>query len=153
MSHLKEVVLLLFSPRIHLMSKIKYWILSLILAGNIVNSSAQKKFYTCHEITADEAHAWCTSFPQIIILDIRPDSDYLNKHIPRAIWVPNDSILIAMSDTIDEDQTVIVYDKSGDESIDACLLLASKGKNKVFHIKDGFNRWEELGYLVKKSKP
>ena len=135
------------------MNKFKVWFVSFILCGNLMNGQAQIKFFTCHEISVDEFHAWHEAFPQLVVLDIRPKTDYLDKHIPRAIWVSGDSDLISMSDTIDADQKVVIYDKYGDESIDACLLLASKGKHAVFQAKGGFDEWERLGYPVEKTRP
>jgi rhodanese-related sulfurtransferase len=149
----KEVVLPLHFPRIPSMSKLKILFICLILSGNLLDISAQKKFFTCYEISVDEFHALQEAFPQIIVLDVRSKTEYLDKHIPWATWVPSDSALISMSDTIDADQKVIIYDDSGDESIDACLLLASKGKRSVYHVKGGFEVWEKLGYRVKKAKP
>jgi rhodanese-related sulfurtransferase len=120
-----------------------------IISVFVVSLHAQKKFYTCHEITADEFHAWYLSVPNIIIFDIRDDSAFLKKHIPNAISAKTDSLLVSLSDTLDADQKIIVYDQQGDESVDACLLLAARGKNSVYHLKGGLLEWERLNFSIK----
>ena len=124
-----------------------------MLSGNLFFTSAQKTFYTCHEISVDEFYAWHEALSPIVVIDIRTKTEYLDKHIKNAIWAPSDSAIISMSDTLDADQKIIIYDTSGNESLDACLLLASKGKQSVFHVKDGFEEWEKLGHLVEKTTP
>ena len=123
----------------------------LLLSGNMLYVSGQKQFYTCHEITIDEFDAWYDAFIPIIVLDIRTKADYEAGHIPGAIWVFGDSAMISISDTLDADQKIIIYDTSGNESIDACLLLASKGKKSVYEVKGGFETWQKFGHLVEKS--
>ncbi len=114
--------------------------------------AAQKKFYTCHEVTADEFHAWQQGFKNLLVIDIRSKEEFDESHIPRAKWVFGDSALISVSDTLDADQLILIYDNSDFESIDACLLLASRGKLSVFHLKDGFDEWKKLGYVTENSK-
>lgn len=131
----------------------KTLLLVTLLLGTIISSlHAQKKFHICHEITADEFHAWYQAIPQVIIFDIRVDSAFILKHIPGAISVTSDSLLICISDTLDADQKIIVYDDVGNESIDACLLLASRGKSSVYHLKDGFFEWARLNFPIEDSR-
>ena len=127
-------------------------LVSIMLCCNLLDVSAQKTFYTCKEITVDELHAKLEAFPNLVIIDIRSKEEFFTKHIPHANWVPDDSSLIAYCDTLDVDQDVFIYDNSDNESIDACLLLSSKGKRSVFHIKGGYEEWEQVGYLEEKSK-
>ena len=130
------------------MHRLKILVLILLLSGNIVHLFAQGKFYTCHEVTADEFHAWSQAFLPVVILDVRDKEAFRRKHIPRAIWAPTDSVLISISDTLDAEQMIFIYDDYGNESLDACLLLASKGKKSVYHVRNGFFEWNNLGYPV-----
>jgi rhodanese-related sulfurtransferase len=122
----------------------------LLISGSVFS---QKKFHTCHEISVDEFHALNQTHPDIFVIDIRSEEDFIRNHIKGAVRIRNDSALRAVSKILDADQFVLVYDDQGDTSIDACLLMASEGLVSVYHLKGGIRQWIYLGFpLVKEPK-
>lgn len=134
------------------MRRVKRILPGLLLCWISLAVSAQKSFYTCHEVTADEFHAWQQAYANFLVIDIRGKEDYEMGHIPRAMWLSGDSALLSVCDTLDADQPILIYDQSDFESIDACLLMASRGKRQVFHLKSGYDMWKTLGYFAEYSK-
>ena len=122
----------------------------LFVSGNVFS---QKKFHTCHEISADEFNALNQAHPEFFVVDIRSETDFIKNHISGAVHIPNDSILRTVTKTLDADQFVLVYDDQGDISVDACLLMASEGLVSVYHLRGGIRQWIQLGFpLVREPK-
>lgn len=79
-----------------------------------------------------------------ILLDVRTEDEYNEKHIDGASLLPldeidNDSIAAIVSD---KDSPIIVYCKSGNRSHQALLKLQELGYSKVYDL-GAMSNWEE----------
>ena len=76
-----------------------------------------------------------------IILDVRTQAEYEEKHIPGAICIPNETI---GSDDIqelpDKDQLILVYCRSGNRSKQASEKLVALGYTNIVEF-GGINDW------------
>jgi len=70
-----------------------------------------------------------------VLVDVRTELEYNEKHIPGAMNIPNESIL---SDNIkelpDKDQLILVYCRSGNRSKQAAQKLGEFGYTNVYEM-------------------
>ena len=79
-------------------------------------------------ITAEEAKELMDTQENYIILDVRRQDEYDEKHIPGAILIPNEVIRErAESELTDKDQLILVYCRSGNRSKQASEVLKELG--------------------------
>ena len=109
----------------------------LLIAGCAV--PAQESGY--RQVTAEEAIALMEKESGYIILDVRTAQEYSEKHIPKAVNIPNESIgtedLPALPD---KNQLILVYCRSGNRSKQASEKLAALGYTNVVEF-GGINSW------------
>ena len=93
------------------------------------------------QITAAEAVSLMEAEENYIILDVRTQAEYEEKHIPGAICIPNKTI---GSDEIkelpDKDQLILVYCRSGNRSKQASEKPAALGYANIVEF-GGINDW------------
>ena len=109
-------------------------------AANPETSSNETKIEYI-KITAEEAKNKMDENKDAIILDVRTESEYMEKHIGGAILIPNETI----QDTIpvelpDLDAEILVYCRSGNRSEQASKKLIALGYTNVFDF-GGINDW------------
>ena len=95
--------------------------------------------YEC--ISQEEAQALMEDGTDCIILDVRTQAEFDEKHILNAICIPNESIdTEPPAELPDKDQLILVYCRSGNRSKQASEKLAAMGYT---HIKEfgGINTW------------
>ena len=79
-------------------------------------------------ITAEEAKELMDTQENYIILDVRRQDEYDEKHIPGAILIPNEEIRErAEAELTDKDQLILVYCRSGNRSKQASEVLEELG--------------------------
>ena len=87
---------------------------------------------TYRQIGMAEAVAMMEAEQDYILLDVRTQAEFEDKHIPGAICIPNETIA---SDEIEElpdkDQLILVYCRSGNRSKQASEKLAALGYTNV----------------------
>ena len=109
----------------------------LLIAG--CAAPAQESGY--RQVTAEEAIALMEEESGYIILDVRTAQEYSEKHIPKAVNIPNESIgtedLPALPD---KNQLILVYCRSGNRSKQASEKLAALGYTNVVEF-GGINSW------------
>lgn len=109
----------------------------LLIAG--CAAPAQESGY--RQVTAEEAIALMEKESGYIILDVRTVQEYSEKHIPKAVNIPNESIgtedLPALPD---KNQLILVYCRSGNRSKQASEKLAALGYTNVVEF-GGINSW------------
>lgn len=109
----------------------------LLIAG--CAAPAQESGY--HQVTAEEAIALMEKESGYIILDVRTAQEYSEKHIPKAVNIPNESIgtedLPALPD---KNQLILVYCRSGNRSKQASEKLAALGYTNIVEF-GGINSW------------
>ena len=109
----------------------------LLIAG--CAAPAQESGY--RQVTTEEAIALMEKESGYIILDVRTAQEYSEKHIPKAVNIPNESIgtedLPALPD---KNQLILVYCRSGNRSKQASEKLAALGYTNIVEF-GGINSW------------
>ena len=99
----------------------------------------QKITYEC--ISQEEAHALMEDGVDCIILDVRTQEEYDEKHILNAICIPNETIgTEPPAELPDKEQLILVYCRSGNRSKQASEKLAAMGYTNIKEF-GGINTW------------
>lgn len=99
----------------------------------------QTATYEC--ITQEEAHALMEDGNDCIILDVRTQEEYDEKHILNAICIPNETIgTEPPAELPDKDQLILVYCRSGNRSKQASEKLVAMGYTNIKEF-GGINTW------------
>ncbi len=104
-----------------------------ILVITMLTSDNGKANYI--KITGEEAEALINEGAEIV--DVRTNSEYMEKHIKEATNLPLDQIETI---SLDKDQAIIVYCRSGSRSKEAANKLISMGYQKVYDL-GSINNW------------
>lgn len=106
------------------------------------------------EIDADELDDWIENNEDILIVDVREETEYRLGHIPGALLVPRGT-LEGAADThykhrveplcSARNKTIVVYCESGGRSAMAAEVLQQMGFEKVFNLAGGSVLWEAEG--------
>lgn len=92
-------------------------------------------------ITPKEAKARMDENPKAIILDVRTKDEFSQKHIPKAILVPNETIKdTPPAELPDKNAEILVYCRSGNRSQQAAQKLIAMGYTKVLDF-GGIGDW------------
>ena len=93
------------------------------------------------QVTAEEAIALMEKESGYIILDVRTVQEYSEKHIPKAVNIPNESIGTEEIPALpDKNQLILVYCRSGNRSKQASEKLAALGYTNIVEF-GGINSW------------
>lgn len=93
------------------------------------------------KLSVAEAKARMDSGDDIIILDVRTQEEYEEKHIPGAIVIPNEEIgKEPLSQLPDLDKEILVYCRSGNRSAQAAKKLVEAGYTNVYDF-GGIKDW------------
>lgn len=74
------------------------------------------------------------------IIDIRSIENYNNNHIPTAINIPFEKLLISPTKYLKLSETYYIYCQKGYSSLSVCRALANMGYRTV-HIIGGYEEW------------
>ena len=92
-------------------------------------------------ITAEDAKKIMDSGNEYVILDVRTQEEYDEKHIPDSVLIPDYEIEEQAEKVLtDKDQTILVYCRSGNRSRTASEKLISMGYTDVKDF-GGINDW------------
>ena len=84
-------------------------------------------------ITASQAKAMMAEGEPYILLDVRTEEEFSEKHIPGAILIPDFEIATrAEAELSDKDALILVYCRSGRRSVDAAKVLVEMGFTNVY---------------------
>ena len=119
---------------------IPLFLVMLMLSGcGAAASSSEKSGY--RQITAKQAAELMETETDYIILDVRTQEEYEDRHIPDAVCIPNETIGSAeIPELPDKDQLILVYCRSGNRSKQAAGKLVSLGYTNVVEF-GGINSW------------
>ena len=107
----------------------------------LTGCGAQSQESGYRQVTAEEAIALMEKESGYIILDVRTVQEYSEKHIPKAVNIPNESIGTEEIPTLpDKNQLILVYCRSGNRSKQASEKLAALGYTNVVEF-GGINSW------------
>ena len=95
-----------------------------------------------HKISAVEAKKMLDENSNIILLDVRSEAEYKEKHIPKATLLPLPELESKAATVLpDKDAVILVYCRSGVRSRNASNQLVSMEYTKVYDIEGGINGW------------
>jgi rhodanese-related sulfurtransferase len=83
--------------------------------------------------------------PDVVLLDVRTEEEYIEAHIENSINIPLDT-LESRLDELDLRKPIIVYSQSGERSQTASYVLAESGFLTVYNMVGGLNAWLEEGF-------
>ncbi len=92
---------------------------------------------------------------QVVVLDVRPISDYRGPegHIAGSLNTPFDSIERQLPELLPyQNQTVLVYGETSTDGQVAAKLLTVAGFRNVVHIAGGLKGWIDRGYRTVNSQ-
>ena len=95
-------------------------------------------------ITVEEVKARMDSGKELYLLDVREPDERAEFNIG-GTFLPLGSIQMMQTDDIDDwkDKEVICYCRSGNRSMQACLMLETFGFTNVKNMQGGMNAWRE----------
>ncbi|RLG31884.1 hypothetical protein DRN97_08700 [Methanosarcinales archaeon] len=95
------------------------------------------------DITVEEAHEMMEADPEeIILLDVRTEEEYEERHIPDAVNIPLSELESRIGE-LDKykSKKIIVYCKTGSRSRTASEILVQNGFKNVYNMLGGIEEW------------
>ena len=126
-----------------------FLVASLLVLGFMPLALAESE--TFQNITVDTAYDTITdgSFPDIVILDVRNQSEYDINHLYNAVLVPLHELEARIGELEEQRNTeIIVYCRLGGRSEIASGILADNGFTKIYNMLGGITAWIEAGYPI-----
>ena len=112
-----------------------------LVALLLVGCAAPVEEITYRQVNMDDAITMMEEETGYIILDVRTQSEFAEKHIPEAINVPNETIgTEEIPELPNKDQLILVYCRSGNRSKQASEKLAAMGYTNIVEF-GGINDW------------
>jgi rhodanese-related sulfurtransferase len=87
---------------------------------------------------------------QVVLLDARPDAEYLAGHLPQAISIPLDELERRLGE-LPRNRTLVVYCR-GPLCVladDALAVLSERGR-KVARLEEGVAEWQQAGLVLER---
>lgn len=75
-----------------------------------------------------------------ILLDVRTDDEYLEKHVEGSIHIPLNE-LSERADELDKNKLYITFCRSGVRSKSAAFILQNLGFEKIYNSQEGILTW------------
>ncbi|UCE15212.1 MAG: rhodanese-like domain-containing protein [Candidatus Bathyarchaeota archaeon] len=103
------------------------------------------------DIDVDTAYNMITngSYPDLVVLDVRTQSEYDRGHIYETVLVPHTELDARIGElTGRENHEIVVYCRSGVRSVTASEILDSHNFTKVYNMLGGIQAWQSAGYPV-----
>ncbi len=110
------------------------------------------KAQTYTNISVQQAHDMIinnTLYPDLIVLDVRSQSEFDTNHLCNATLIPSTELESRINELVSYNETeIIVYCLSGGRSATASQILVDYGFIKVFNMFEGISGWISVGYEV-----
>ncbi len=89
-------------------------------------------------------------YPNLVILDVRTQTEYDGGHIYEAVWIPVSELEARIGQLAGHknQEMIIVYCRSGVRSANASEILVSHNFTKVYNMLGGILAWQSAGYPV-----
>ena len=98
---------------------------------------------TAHNMITEGRH------PNLIILDVRTQSEYDKGHLENAILIPDTELKSRIDELLQyKDKKIIVYCHIGARSAEASSILDSNNFTKVYNVLSGITAWEAANYQI-----
>lgn len=97
-----------------------------------------------NQITVEELHERLNNDPDLHVLDVREEDEYNDCNIGARFW-PLSKLKQMDADGLDDwkDKEIIVHCRSGQRSLQACMLLETMGFTRLTNLKGGIKEWLE----------
>ena len=120
------------------MKRIIPFLLSILLLTGCSGGASDGSY----EQISQEAAKEMMDTQEVIVLDVREQSEYDSGHIPGAVLLPVGSIDEETAAAVipEKDSTVLVYCRSGNRSKTASSTLAGLGYTNIYEF-GGINTW------------
>ncbi|MBT8171783.1 rhodanese-like domain-containing protein, partial [Candidatus Bathyarchaeota archaeon] len=90
-----------------------------------------------------------SSYPNLIVLDVRTQTEYDTSHLDNSILIPLDELETRINELSEfRDVEIIVYCRTGRRSAEASEILDVNNFTKIFNVLGGITAWEDAGYLI-----
>ena len=99
------------------------------------------------DVTVQEARRLIEDKPDLVLLDVRTESEYEEGHIEGAVNIPVQELSVRFDELSPEDE-LLVYCRTGNRSAQAVDILLDLGFTKIYHMDAGITGWIEAGYPV-----
>ncbi|WP_026393655.1 rhodanese-like domain-containing protein [Acetobacterium malicum] len=105
----------------------------ILVAGCSSQEKAKEKAVSVKKITAAEAKVMIDGGEDLVILDVRTQEEYDQGHIENAVLIP-DTEISAKAPTVlaDQNQTILVYCRTGRRSAEAAKKLVDLGYTHIY---------------------
>lgn len=81
------------------------------------------------------------------LIDVREEDEWVQGHIPGAVWIPRGFLEIRIEDAVpDRDRPIVLYCAGGTRSALAARALAELGYKNTKSMAGGFGAWKRNGY-------
>lgn len=115
--------------------------LALLFVLSACGSQKQEEAIEYQQISAEEAKRIMDSGEEYILLDVRSEEEFAEKHIPGAVLIPHTEIADRAEEELpDKEKKILVYCRSGNRSKIAAQVLADLGYTGVSEF-GGINSW------------
>ncbi|MFZ5968620.1 MAG: rhodanese-like domain-containing protein [Bacillota bacterium] len=96
--------------------------------------------YAYKKISAEQAKILIEKNPQLVIIDIRDEEDYLTGHLPQAIQMSLNELKKKM-DYFDKESIYVIYGGSDKKSEKFADAMAKNGFPRIYMLNGGIEKW------------
>jgi len=114
-----------------------------LLGAALELQTAYASSYTDIDVVTAHNMIMNGSYPDLLVLDVRTQSEYDTGHIYGAVWIPHTELegrIVELAGH--ENHEIIVYCRSGVRSVTASEILDSYNFSKIFNMLGGILAWE-----------
>lgn len=97
-----------------------------------------------NQITVEELHDRLQKEKNVFVLDVREQEEYDENNIGARLW-PLSKLKQMDADGLNDwkENEIIIHCRSGQRSMQACMLLETMGFSNVTNLKGGIKEWQE----------
>lgn len=131
----------------HLLLVAAFFIIVFLLAGG----ELRRRLSGVQEVGPHEATR-LLNYENAIMVDMRSDKEYRDGHIVNAIHVPASNDGNPGNFDKFRDRPLIVYCRSGQQSVKLCNRLHKQGFTPVYNLKGGVLAWQQAELPLSKGR-
>lgn len=97
-----------------------------------------------NQITVEQLHERLQNEANLHVLDVREQDEYDETNIGARLW-PLSKLRQMDAEGIEDwqDEEIIIHCRSGQRSLQACMLLETMGFSQVTNLIGGIKEWQE----------
>jgi len=109
-----------------------------------------KNEFTIKTISVHELKECYDNTQNICLIDVRELDEWQDQHIPRALHIPKDELILLIQEKMPErTQPIYIHCRGGVRSLHAANCLLEMGYEEVYSVDGGIMEWARAGYPVK----